>query len=358
MPSDAARVPAERGRAVVAPAATGAGLGDPGSGRGKPSGANGGRIKVVYIAGAGRSGSTVLARLLGQRPDWFDGGEIFRFPENILKDRVCGCGTRFTECAVWSRILASSLGSRLDPRALSWRGLPVRNRHYMIMSKDRVDRNARGSMAAYLASIEEVYRAIAATTKSAVIVDSSKSPVHGHFLELTGAIDLRVVHLVRDPRAVAYSTACRRKPGQRNQSLFSSIHTWIRWNHLTSRFWGRSPTVPYLLLRYEDFVDQPLGAVRRIADLAGEDVPWEEHFEGERDVWLRPTHHVSGNVGKHATGRVRLTLDEEWREQMSRQHRLVTTMCCYPWLTRYGYADAARGRGKAESPTASTLPSA
>jgi hypothetical protein len=296
-------------------------------------------IKVLYIAGAGRSGSTVLARLLGQQPRWFDGGEIFRFPENILNERVCGCGAPFRQCAVWPQILQEALGGfdNLDAHALSWRAQPIKNSDYLVRPRSSLDKKVQDTMANYLSAIEAIYRSIVSVTDSSLIVDSSKSPIHGHFLDLTGAVDLRVVHLVRDPRAVAYSTARRRKPGQRNQSFFSTLHTWTRWNHLASRFWSGDAKTPYLLVRYEDFIKQPRKVLAAIAELVEEDASWESSFRGEREVWLNATHHISGNVGKHSTGSVRLSMDEEWRGQMSGWDRLLATAWCSPWLGRYGY---------------------
>jgi hypothetical protein len=305
-----------------------------------------GSVKILYIAGAGRSGSTVLARLLGQQPGWFDGGEIFRFPENLIHEAICGCGAPFRSCPIWSQVLAQAFGGadRLDPQALSWRHQPVKNRHLLLSSRRRVDDRVRRTMTPYLEAIEAFYRSIAAVTGAAVIVDSSKSPLHGLFLELTGAVDLRVIQLVRDPRAVAYSTARRVKPGQRNQSFFASLHTWVRWNHLSSSLWSGGGRVPYMLLRYEDFVRRPRETLAAITALVGEEAGWDRFVTGDRDLHLEPTHHVSGNVGKRASGEIKLSLDEEWRVRMGRMDRVVAAACCAPWLLRYGYGGGVADR--------------
>jgi hypothetical protein len=297
-----------------------------------------GRIKVLYIAGAGRSGSTLLARALGQQPGWFDGGEIFRFPENVTKERVCGCGMPFVGCPVWTEVLQQAFGglSQTAAQALSWRNQPVKNRHYLLGAPSRVDRRVRHSMAGYLASIAALYRTIGSVAGASVIIDSSKSPLHGHLLELTGAVDLRVLHLVRDPRAVAYSTARRQKAGQRSQGLFETLHSWVRWNLLASKLWEGGST-PYMLVRYEDFVARPRQVLADACALAGEESTWQGCFRGERELWLEPTHHISGNVGKHATGSVTLRPDEEWRERMAASDRAIATAWCSPWFGRYGY---------------------
>src|SRR5215204_7091410 len=53
--------------------------------------------------------------------------------------------------------------------------------------------------------LEQLYRAIQRVSGAGVIVDSSKRLTYAVLLSLLPFADLRVVHLVRDSRAVAYS---------------------------------------------------------------------------------------------------------------------------------------------------------
>lgn len=58
---------------------------------------------VIYIAGYGRSGSTLLDRLLGTHPDVVSGGELFRAPAIFADPEAkCTCGAGFRDCAVWA----------------------------------------------------------------------------------------------------------------------------------------------------------------------------------------------------------------------------------------------------------------
>jgi hypothetical protein len=50
-----------------------------------------GRIKVLYIAGFGRNGSTILGNILGELDGFFHGGELnFVWERNLLDNRRCG----------------------------------------------------------------------------------------------------------------------------------------------------------------------------------------------------------------------------------------------------------------------------
>ena len=60
---------------------------------------------VLFIAGWGRSGSTLLDRMLGQVPGVFSAGELRDIWERgVREDRLCGCGQPFRECAVWRKV--------------------------------------------------------------------------------------------------------------------------------------------------------------------------------------------------------------------------------------------------------------
>ncbi|HMB70712.1 MAG TPA: sulfotransferase, partial [bacterium] len=70
-----------------------------------------GRLKVLYIAGNGRSGSTLLDVILGQIPGFFPVGEVRNvWDYGVVENRPCGCGEAFHDCPFWSRILSGAYG--------------------------------------------------------------------------------------------------------------------------------------------------------------------------------------------------------------------------------------------------------
>src|ERR1700704_6679072 len=70
-----------------------------------------GRVRVLYIAGTGRSGSTLLANILGQVDGIFNAGEVrYIWERGMLENRLCGCGRRFADCPVWTEILSEAFG--------------------------------------------------------------------------------------------------------------------------------------------------------------------------------------------------------------------------------------------------------
>ena len=76
---------------------------------------------VLYIAGTGRSGSTVLANLLGEVDGFFAAGEVrFLWQRGLVENRLCGCGAPVSECAVWREVfeVAARRGAPVDAAAM------------------------------------------------------------------------------------------------------------------------------------------------------------------------------------------------------------------------------------------------
>ena len=304
-------------------------------------------MKVLYIAGSGRSGSTILDNILGQLDGFTSAGEVrFLWERGLREDRTCACGTPFSSCPFWGDVLIRAYGSRdaVDPERLIEllaRGTRARQIPRMIGGPAR--------RRAFVDGLEELsyrlsalYRAIADVGSARVIVDSSKLPTYGLVLDQVPGIDLRVVHLVRDPRATAYSW--RRKKSlpdtrgggfMQQQRPLKASALWSMWNTAAGAFWRKAPE-RYMRVRYEDFVRKPRNTMERICAFVGEEVT-DSPFVSETEVQLTPSHSVAGNPSRFTTGLVTLRADDEWRTKMRRTDRAVVSAVTWPLLLRHGY---------------------
>jgi hypothetical protein len=289
---------------------------------------------VLYLAGSGRSGSTLVTTILGQLDGFFAAGELrYLWQRGLVEGRPCGCGAPLADCPVWSPVLAGLPPA--DPAAVA-AGLRARLR---MRNRLRVPAHADDQ------AIAAVYAALAAHTGDAVIVDSSKLPPYGVLLSGLPGIDLRVLHVVRDPRAAAFSWRRRRSLDgderlMTRHPVWKSAVLWSVWNAATIRLWRRGR---YLRVRYEDFVADPAGTVARIAAFAGS-APPALPFAPDGTVRLAPTHSVAGNPVRHRTGGIAVTADDEWRTAMSRRAYAVVTALTLPLLLRLGYPFGRRTR--------------
>jgi hypothetical protein len=69
------------------------------------------RVKVLSIVGSGRSGTTVLAAILGEVAGFFDAGELhWVWGRSLVEQRPCGCGRPPAKCPIWSRVVEGVFG--------------------------------------------------------------------------------------------------------------------------------------------------------------------------------------------------------------------------------------------------------
>lgn len=304
-------------------------------------------VKVLYIAGEGRSGSTILGNILGQVDGFFFVGELLNIWRHFLIDnRLCGCGKPPRECTVWQPVIRNAFGKFDEqfPQDMEYHRRHSNLNRYIPLYMFPASRSwLRGKRKPYLDNLETLYINIQKATACNVIVDGSKRPTYGELLGMLTAIDLYVVHLVRDPRAVAYSW--KRKKIQTDGGNFqtymqrmSPLTSSIRWNIMnfaTEFFWRKCPE-RYLLLRYEDIVKNPHASIQKILDLINIEQR-ELPFSSDRTVRLSINHIVWGNPNRHNTGSVELYLDDEWKQYLSTKDKWIVDFLTLPMRHRYGY---------------------
>jgi hypothetical protein len=66
---------------------------------------------LLYLGGLGRSGSTIIERLLGQLPGVCSVGEVVHLWRRGIGDAErCGCGEPFPGCPFWSKVGLAAFG--------------------------------------------------------------------------------------------------------------------------------------------------------------------------------------------------------------------------------------------------------
>jgi hypothetical protein len=306
-------------------------------------------LKVLYIMGWGRSGSTIIDNLLGEVDGFFSAGELsYLWRRGLIEGRRCGCGELVTRCQVWSSVLKTAFGEpytdAVDPaQVVAWQSDFARVRHTWRLL--RAGGPGTGTaLGTYLDVLARLYAAIAEVTGARVIVDSSKRPSDAAALRFVPGITAFYAQLVRDPRAVAYSWRRRKAQPDRDRPVDMVQHgpvdstiSWLGWNLAGEALRRRHGAGRSLLLRYEDFVTRPRAVLGDVTELVGEGRP-RLPLEGEGTALLARNHTVSGNPSRFRTGAIELRADREWLVRQSRADRVVVTALALPLLARYGYA--------------------
>ena len=305
------------------------------------------RIRVLYFAGSGRSGTTVITNILGQVDGAFAAGELrYLWQRGIVENRLCGCGAPFSDCALWRDVLSRAFADLPAPDAQEVAG-GLRSRLRIARVPSMLVRRVRGQRPVpahpHDRAIASTYAALSDATGAGVIIDSSKLPPYGLMLAGLPGVDLYVLHVVRDPRATAFSW--RRTKAlldfgddqlMPRLQLWKSSVLWLGWNALTALLW-RHRTGHYLRVRYEDFVRSPEETMRRVVEMVGLD-PQTLPFTTPTAVQIQPTHSVAGNPSRHHTGEVEVSADNEWQRAMPVLARVAVTMLTAPGLRGFGYA--------------------
>lgn len=298
-------------------------------------------MKFLLVVGNSRSGSTILGNVLGSIHGFCHCGELrWIWRRGLLESWLCGCGKPIRECPFWNSVLDTALG-RLDVDE-------IREIEDLRVRVDRQLNAYRGEIESpdtreYQCLLKKLFHALAAVSGSEVIIDTSKAASHGWSLTKVAGIDLRLLHLVRDPRAVAYSWAKKRlledSPKQQYfkcRDVEESCSIWNTTNH-RAEWLAERTGLPAERLRYEDFAASPRESLKQVLGLLSEQKR-ELGFLDSQRVRLRPCHTVSGNPSRFdQVGLVEIRPDEEWKQKMSAEDMATATHATVTRLRAYGY---------------------
>jgi hypothetical protein len=270
--------------------------------------------RVLFIVGSGYSGSTLLDLLVGGHSRARGYGELRSLDDFLGSDGLCTCRRRASECEFWRAVLA-----RLGPD------------RFRLYPSD-------ADVGIVVGQTVRLLRAIWDTANTSVLVDSSKWMERALLLHQAGGVDARVVHLVRDGRAVAWSHL------RRGTSLRESVLTWRAQNERALDWLSDPGAPPSLRVRYEDLVAAPAETLREVCALAGLDYePGMLRFRsGER-------HLVSGNPMRFQSGTA-IQLDDEWRRRLGFDDLLQFEELAADLARRLGYDPEPGGASRSATP--------
>ena len=300
-------------------------------------------VRVLYVVGAGRSGTTIFGNILGSASGVAHVGElIYLWGGHHPSQEQCGCGDSLTNCKLWTSVL-HDMGMTWENRSEvhQSRLAEMRMRH---MPKRAAGYRKSGAVPRYANQLSRAYSAIADRAGASLVVDTSKSPADGFAAVVGQGVDAYVLQLVRDPRACAYSRGRRKRHGSegdgqymRQEKPAKTSARWLQVNGLAGRYLPAAVSEGrYRRVRYEDLIEGGRDAFADIARWVGlnpDDLP----FTDGRHVALSQSHTVMGNPNRYLVGETELTLDTEWVTKMSRGDRWSATWPATPLLHRYGY---------------------
>ncbi len=310
--------------------------------------------KVLYVGGFGRSGSTLVGRVLGEAPGTICIGETrYLWSRGLIDDVQCGCGQFFRSCPFWTAVGKEAFGGwcRVDTkrfvevdriinrfRALPFHGVPSLRPGFPAAINE------------YVSWLTKLYAAIAHVAGARTIIETSKDPSFASLLMRMPDNDVRIVHLVRDSRAVAYSwTRNKQLPSPIGKQKFmpqvrptTTAAQWLASNAAFHVFAAQS--APYIRVSYEGFVANPRDVLQKCSTFADESFVLPNSQLNGKKVNLGNHHIFSGNPMRASAGWLEMHLDDEWQTMLPTRQFAEVTAITWPLLCLYGYPLIPRAR--------------
>ena len=300
------------------------------------------KLNIIYLVGIGRSGSTILDRILGSMDGIKSFNEIYRlWEEGFIDNNLCACGNRFRDCSFWENVIRNTFNESIDDididSILKLHHSFDHSKHVPFMILGLLWKKKKEELDEYQNILRKLYFSIAEKANTDIIVDSSKVPSRALLLNNIPEFNVNIIHLVRDPRAVVYAWNKEKFDPAKNKLLKrdkKSARAWIIRNILSEVILTK---IPGITVKYEDFAKYPKQTFNFIINstsiLKGKNNP----FITETEVELPILHSMGGNPDRFKTGITKIKYDDEWRYKISKRSKITTDILTFFLRMKYKY---------------------
>ncbi len=250
------------------------------------------KLPVLFLVGSGRSGTTLLSRLLDLQDGYRAVGETRYAGDAYSWPMVCGCGEPHEGCELWGPLISS------------WKAEPDRLAAWLRADyAAQLDQLAgfvapgrlRPGVRSGLSELRHVYETLGSTGE--IVVDESKTPWLGFLLAQQPWADVRFVELVRDPHEVITSWQNAKDYLEYTPREVAAKH-WLR-TCLTAEAMRKRTGAPWLRTSYRRLANAPLDVLE---DITGGPVQRLTPVEGAVAFTSEPNHIYLSNPDKLRRG--------------------------------------------------------
>ncbi len=284
---------------------------------------------IVYIAGTGRCGSTLLEMILSQLPGVLSVGEIRYLKERgFEQNRKTGEGVEFKQSPFWTKWvehLYNGDWQEAEQEALS---CPLRMRQLLWPRVFRKSTRFESILSRYGQYYHKVFSGLFDVSNADVIIDSSKIPTHGLAFSNFSDMQVKILHLKRDPRAVAYSWNKSKydqgKGGMMSRkNILSSSLEWAFINDWIGHYF--KPSFEVFEIDYAELTHNPHQEINKVIEFINPTLKSHNPIKPKGNSYEFKTSHptVSGNPIRFDTGRIEIREDRRWKESMPMYQRAL-----------------------------------
>jgi hypothetical protein len=242
-------------------------------------------LRYVCLPGSRFTGSTLLGSLLNEHPECSSmGAATGLIRRTDLTTYRCSCGELFRECEFWNHVAdrTRALGHPVDVfRTNFWNTHLRLSRNYLLngallrpLGWEPLNRLRDAVVGAFPATRKAKSRtawntwslatAVLERTGKTVFVDTARDHQRPKNLASFPMLDVKVIHLVRDPRGNSASII-----KHTGADAASAARQWTHSNVEAARARRYFPPERWLSLRYEELCADPAGVLDRIAAFIG-----------------------------------------------------------------------------------------
>ena len=276
------------------------------------------KVNTIYLLGAGRSGTTMLATILNNHSKIYTVGEMHQFLDYVLEDKDCSCGENLSQCPFWSSILKNLDLNLLKNKKYVDLSNSLEKHHLIplyLMGKPLNNR--------YREMVDMTFQTIQTKIDKPWILDSSKYISRYLLLRKNKKINLKGIYMVRDVRGVINSFGKNVQTQKKPLSTilyYTLINFWSQWVYSFDH--------RILKIRYEDFVNEPDKTIQKI----------EKHlFSSSSNIsnlineTFNIPHIIAGNRLRSQKQLV-IKNDLEWKEKISRTKQFLYYFLTFPLM--------------------------
>lgn len=300
--------------------------------------------KLVSLLANWYSGATLLTILLNAQSQIVSNGESMFFDEDDNRRYDCSCGKYIDECeffeaAAGSMRLADATGwdkrlfvhvPRLSRKPLL-RSLvhsprfecALRHKFINVVPPYRDIRDR------FLEAQLQFFANARRLSGASIYLDGTKSIRRAQLFARDARCDMRAVHLIRDGRGFCASYIKNMKHMRPIPTWSDAAKAWVSYIAQVERFSRAFPSVPVLLVKYEDLCRSTAEVIGIACQFL--DIPYEQPGAD----MLRGAHILGNRMRRTFSGEI--AEDTSWKQKLDRSTQRQLTSLMKRQLEQFGY---------------------
>jgi len=297
--------------------------------------------KLVSLLANWYSGATLLTILLNAHSEIVSNGESMFFDENDTRRYDCSCGKYIDECEFYE---TTTKHMRL-PDAPGWdkqlfvqvpcfsrkplfRSLLHSPRFESALRHELINivRTYHRSRDRFLEAQLQFFANAREYSDASIYLDGTKSIRRAQLFARDDRCEMRVLHLVRDGRGFCASYVRNMRPVP---TWSDAAKAWVGYVAQVDQFSRSFPSVPVLVVRYEDLCRSTTDVIRAVCRFL--EVPYEEPGAD----MMKGAHILGNRMRRTFSGAI--VEDTSWKEKLDNRTQMELTSLMKRQLEQFGY---------------------